>query len=403
VYDLASTTPTVPLATLRDPNPGTSGFGFAVAVSGDLVVASGTESAHVFDLGSATPTVPVATLNNPSPGPNEFFGRSVAVSGNIVVAGAYQDNTGAEAAGSAYIYDLGSPTPTLPVVTLHNPTPASVDHFGFSVGISGNFVIVGAYRDGTGAPGAGSAYVYDLDSTVPTVPVFTLNNPSPDVADFFGISVGISGHRVVMGAGRDGLYDIGSAYVYDLGSATPTVPVATLDTPNPNYQVYFGSAVAVSGDRVVVGAFQDNTLNTAEGAAYVFSAATRIESWRLTNFGNIENSGAGADTSDFDHDGLINMIEFATHRDPAGFDGTVGALSRESEVLEFTYERANAAVLDGFVFVVEWSKSLEAETWSSAGVDEIVVDDDGTLQEILATIPLADVRSSFVRLRVSAP
>ena len=229
------------------PNPSpTAGdeFGHSVAISGSRVVGGADRddtgeieagSASVYVLSSGTPTVPVATLNNPGPTAGDYFGWSVAISGTRVVVGAREDDTGASAAGSAYVYNLSSGTPTVPVATLNNPGPAVQDYFGFSVAISGTRVVVGAREDDTGTGDAGSAYVYDLSSGTPTVPVAMLNNPGPAVSDNFGWSVAISGTRVVVGAYRDdtGASDAGSAYVYDLSSATPTVPMATLNNPGP--------------------------------------------------------------------------------------------------------------------------------------------------------------------------
>jgi len=273
VYDLASGTPTVPVATLNNPNPNAfNGFGWSVAIFGTRVVVGDAGSVHVYDLASTTPTVPVATLNNPSLDEYNYFGQSVAISGTRVVVGAYGDDTGATDAGSAYVYDLGSGAPTVPVATLNNPGPDEYDNFGFSVAISGTRVVVGAYGDDTGATDAGSAYVYDLGSGTPTIPMATLNNPSPDGYDNFGFSVAISGTRVVVGAYWDntGATDAGSAYVYDLGSGTPTVPVATLNNPGPAADDYFGQSVAISGTWVVVGAPYDNTGATDAGSAYVY-------------------------------------------------------------------------------------------------------------------------------------
>ena len=93
--------------------------------------------------------------------------------------------------GRAYVYDLSSATPTVPVLTLNNPTPLREDQFGISVGISGTLVVIGTYGDDdSGAVDAGSAYVYDLTNATPGVPVFTLNNPTPAISDLFGYSVG---------------------------------------------------------------------------------------------------------------------------------------------------------------------------------------------------------------------
>jgi FG-GAP repeat len=143
-------------------------------------------SAYVYDLGSMTLTTPIAILNNPTPANSDYFGTSVAVSGNYVVVGAHQDDTGATDAGSVFVYNLESMTSTTPIATLNNPTPAISDYFGYSVSVSGNIVVVGAWQDDMGAIDAGTAYVYDLNSITPTTPIATLNNPTPATGENFG-------------------------------------------------------------------------------------------------------------------------------------------------------------------------------------------------------------------------
>ncbi len=282
VYDLAGAAPTVPVATLNNPSPAESDwFGWSVAISSTRVVvgayaddtgASNAGSAYVYDLAGSTPTVPVATLNNPGPASNDRFGYSVAISGTRVVVGAYQDDMGASDAGSAYVYDVGGATPTVPVATLNNPSAAALDYFGWSVALSGSRAMVGAIFDDTGTTNTGSAYVYDLASGTPTVPVVTLNNPGPASDDRFGWSVAVSGTRLVAGAVFDdtGADNAGSAYVYDLAGATPVVPVATLNHPSPAIGDEFGTSVAISGIWMVVGAYQDDTGATNAGSAYVY-------------------------------------------------------------------------------------------------------------------------------------
>jgi hypothetical protein len=219
--------------------------------------------------------VPVATLNKPGAAAFDRFGNSVAISATRVVVGAPGDDTGTAGAGSAYIYDLSGGMPTVPVATLNNPGPAQNDLFGSSVAISGTRVVVGAYQDDTGATDAGSAYVYNLNSPMPTVPVATLNNPSPASSDFFGTSVAISGTRVVVGAPDDdtGGFNAGSAYVYDLSTGTPTVPAAILNNPGPASFDFFGLAVAIDGLSAVIGAPFDDSAQANKGSAYVYAPA----------------------------------------------------------------------------------------------------------------------------------
>ena len=107
---------------------------------------------------------------------------------------ASRDDTGATDAGSAYVFD--AVTGGL-LHTLNNPTPAMDDGFGgYSVAISGNTIVVGAWRDDTGATDAGSAFVFDATSGDL---LDTLNNPTPRDYDIFG-SVSISGNTIVVGA-----------------------------------------------------------------------------------------------------------------------------------------------------------------------------------------------------------
>lgn len=278
IYDLTTGTPSTPVRTLFNPGPASDYFGCAVSISGTRVVAGAYRTdvtgindagaAYVYDLASGTPTTPIAVLLDPTPADGDKFGLSVSISGSKVVVGAYQDDTGAGNAGSIYVYDMDSGTPTTPL-TINNPSPASQDIFGFNVSISGNLVVAGAHQDDTGATDAGTAYVFDLTSLTPEVPVRAINNPAPGNADHFGFAVAISGNRVAVGAPMDeaGAADAGSAYAYDLSSASPTLPTAVL---SPAGAIHFGSSIAMSDAFAVVGAPHDNTAGSDSGAVYVY-------------------------------------------------------------------------------------------------------------------------------------
>ena len=287
IYDLSSITPNVPVTTLNNPTPAAGdSFGGSVAISGTRVVvgahmddtgATDSGSAYVYDLTRGIPSIPIATLNNPGPAVGDRFGGSVAIFGRRVVVGAHQDDTGGTDAGAAYVYDLGSATPAAPVITLNNPGPAASDQFGISVGIFETRVDVGAHRDDTNAQDSGSVYVYNLDSAIPTTPALTLNNPEPEAGDGFGYSVAIAGSKIVGGANLDDAAPIqgaGSAYMYDVSSETPMVPLVTLRNPSPAPNDNFGSSVAFDGGMVAVGAPLDNSPQADKGSVYVFGPAS---------------------------------------------------------------------------------------------------------------------------------
>ena len=283
VYNLASATPRSHVFALDNPTPKMIDvFGWSVGISGSKVVvgaygddtgSSDAGAAYVFNLAGGQPGASVLTFTNPQPSLGALFGYTVAISSNRVIAGAPFDDTGATDAGIAYAYDLSRAIPGVPALTLTNPSPAASDNFGRAVAISGTRIIVGAHRDDTGATGAGVAYIYDMASAQPGVPVFILTNPSPAASDLFGIAVAINGATAIVGAQADdtGAINAGTAYVYKLLGPTPALPVLTLTNPYPAAGDFFGHAVGVSDDLVVVGAHRSDLKATDAGLAYVYA------------------------------------------------------------------------------------------------------------------------------------
>lgn len=84
----------------------------------------------------------------------------MAISGTRGVIGAADDDTGADGAGSVYVYDLASATPANPTTTLINPSVGTGDSFGNSIAFDGAITVVGAPNNDTTAQGRGAAYVF---------------------------------------------------------------------------------------------------------------------------------------------------------------------------------------------------------------------------------------------------
>ena len=120
---------------------------------------------------SAQPTLlpyltPIQTYNNPNAygtSDGDYFGYSVSVDGNYVVVGAYcEDDAGGTYSGKAYIFDV---TTGSLLHILNNPNAydtSDYDLFGYSVAISGNRVVVGAYQEDYLGSDSGSVYVYQI-------------------------------------------------------------------------------------------------------------------------------------------------------------------------------------------------------------------------------------------------
>ena len=104
------------------------------------------------------------------------------------------------------------------------------------------------------------------------MPAVTFRNPGPARNDNFGYSVAISGTRVVVGTYLDdtGAPDAGIAYLYDVSAATPEAPVATLSKTTHGFDDRFGRSVAIDGKTIVVGTPNDDTTREDKGAVYVF-------------------------------------------------------------------------------------------------------------------------------------
>ena len=291
------------LYTLNNPNAYSTStqdfFGNSVAISGDRAIvgayleddAGGTSSGKAYIYNVTTGAL-VHTLNNPNAyntSNNDYFGRSVAISGNYAVVGAYlEDDAGGTSSGKAYIFNI---TTGALVYTLDDPNAyggSFEDFFGNSVAVSGDYAIVGASsEDDAGGTGSGKAYIYNATTGAL---VHTLTNPNAygtSVADSFGYSVAISGDRAIVSAHQEsdaGGTDSGKAYIFNV---TTGALVYTLDNPNAydtSNNDRFGNSVAISGDRAIVGAYgEDDAGGTGSGKAYIFNVTTGALVHTITN------------------------------------------------------------------------------------------------------------------------
>lgn len=285
-YDLSSGTPSVPMAVLSDVTPAVDDlFGMSLALSGAIVAvgahldddgALNSGSVYCFNLSSVTPGVAFASIDNPGPASGDEFGRAVALSGSRLLVGASGDQTGANDAGSAYVFEILSGTPEIPVASLNNPSPSSTDEFGDAVAISGSLVVVGSSRDDKGADNAGSVAIFNLGSTAPEIPVLLIDNPSPNRTDYFGGAVAASGDVIAVSAKQDdaGATNAGTVYLYNIAAPLPGIPVRVIPNPAPQAQDEFGNSLAMSGDLLVVGALKNNTVADDAGSVYVFNLAS---------------------------------------------------------------------------------------------------------------------------------
>ncbi|MFO1441521.1 MAG: fibronectin type III domain-containing protein [Verrucomicrobiaceae bacterium] len=148
-----------------------------------------------------------------------------------------------------------------------------------------------------------------------------------------------------------------------------------------------------------------NSRGTSYGDDVTFTTAappyTPQQSWRQQYFGTTSNAGNAADDFDYDKDGLMNLMEWACNLNPTTSSTLNTSVIPAGSVFEYHYPRSTAAVNAGAVFSVEWSDTLTS--WSASGVTQQVLSDNGTVQQMKATIPAGTSGHRFVRLSVTAP
>ena len=193
------------------------------------------------------------------------FGWSVAISGNTAIAGAYGNDDSGNNSGSAYIFIKdGGIWNEQAKLTPSDATPFKI--FGYSVAISGDTAVVGAHGDAN----SGSAYVF-VRSGTNWSQQGKLIADNLDINDQFGYTVAVSGDTAIIGArlDDDGGLDSGSAYVF-IRNGTSWSQQAKLTANDAAAGDWFAYLVAVNGDTAVIGAPFDDDGHTDSGSAYVF-------------------------------------------------------------------------------------------------------------------------------------
>ena len=223
----------------------------------------------------------VAKLTASDGAADDYFGESVAVSGDMVVIGANLADVGVNNnQGAAYVFyrDQGGADAWGQMAKLTAVDGVAGDRFGWSVSVDGDTAIVGAALASVDSnAGQGAAYVFYRDQGGPDAwgQVTKLTPADGAVADLFGSSVSVSGDMAVVGARQA---DIGSssnqgaAYVFfrDQGGADAWGQMAKLTSADGAEDDVFGQSVSISGDTVIVGAHRDDDNGDRSGSAYLF-------------------------------------------------------------------------------------------------------------------------------------
>ncbi|MEO6720064.1 MAG: FG-GAP repeat protein [Ferruginibacter sp.] len=199
------------------------------------------------------------------------FGTSVSISGNYAIVGANLDDVGANTdQGSVSIYQYNGATWVL-MQKITDATGEADAYFGTSVSISGNYAVVGAYGDDEVITDQGSASIYQYNGAAW---VFMQKKTGFGVSNY-GYSVSISGSYVIVGAfkatvGPYSSQGLASMYHYD---GANWVWLQDLTDPNGAASDNFGVSVSISGDYAMVGAYSDDVFRSPP-TAFNFGSAS---------------------------------------------------------------------------------------------------------------------------------
>ncbi len=253
-----------------------SRFGYSVAIDGDHAIVGAysddvykrpnSGSVYIFfRVGSEwRQRAKFVTINRSI----DRFGYSVAISGNTAIVGAYLDD-GIEYnfSGSAYIYILNG-NRWIQQAKIKASDTALNDNFGYSVAIDGDYAIVGAYLNDAIGVDSGSAYIFKRSgSSWSEQAKLTASDGSANAG--FGWSVAIDSNAVIVGACAQN-----SAYIFSRNGSSWSQQ-AKLTASDRTAGDNFGCSVAIDNNTVIVGAKRDNDnrefLSLNRGSAYIFT------------------------------------------------------------------------------------------------------------------------------------
>ncbi len=206
-------------------------------------------------------------LTPADPEPEDRFGRSVSVSGDVAVIGAYRSDDAGSESGAAYVYRFDGAS-WIQEQKLTASDAAVGDRFGCGVSIRGDVAAIGAYRDGDLEQG--SAYVFRFDG-VRWNQEQKLTADQPTAYDYYGFCVSTDGDRVAVGCecDDDRGVDSGSAFLYRYNGLTWLLE-SKLRSADGASEDYLGHYVSLRVDACIVGAYGDDGAGSQSGSAYIF-------------------------------------------------------------------------------------------------------------------------------------
>ncbi|HWN66512.1 MAG TPA: hypothetical protein VNM90_02670 [Haliangium sp.] len=299
---------------------------WVVALAAVAPAAGCSQIIGIEDLPAVEELAPVARSEAADARVRVRFGYSVSVSGMLMAVGAPDDASadtgiggdpagdGAEGSGAVYVFRHVDGAWVEEAYIKASNTGAHA-HFGESVSIAGDILVVGAPYEDSGATGIGGDQTGDGAQDSGAVYVFRRSGgswaqeayvkaSSSGVQGHFGWSVSVSepASGKVFAVGAPDLDGSGAAYVYRR-SGSSWVEEAVLEAPGAGEADRFGDSVSIAGDTLAVGASGEDSAATGidgdedddqasdSGAVYVFQRSG--SAWVRDAYVKASNTGAG--------------------------------------------------------------------------------------------------------------
>lgn len=225
---------------------------------------------------AAAATAPVRAqkqlLAAPMRGAGDLFGQAIAADRDFAVVGAPARSVVAARAGAFYLLQRVDEVWSV-IATHEEPVTAVVDRdLGFSLAIGDELLAAGA----PGYSSIGVVYVYTYTMATGWVTETTVASPEPTAYSRFGTAVGVSQGQLLVGETPTALPAmtdtvIGKTYVYD--AAQNWAVTQTLTPQDSQMGDRFGYAIAVDGDTAVIAA---PGKESGRGAVYVFTRSAGV-------------------------------------------------------------------------------------------------------------------------------
>jgi hypothetical protein len=241
-----------------------AGFGRRIAMDGDRIVAQevqgspGAGRGFVVlrgDLGGAGAWGEEGQLLDPGNGSPYLFGDSIAIDGDVVVAGSPGEFTAGPGTGAAHVFQFDG-TAWNKVKKLAPLSLAPSDYFGSAVAIGGEVIAVGAPRDDNASgTDAGSVHVFHRDGGGPDNwgHVAELFSPTGAAGQLFGSAVAAD-ELLVVAATPSNIQPFAQLFELGAGGAGVWGHLLALQDPASQPLSEFGESMAVCGDTVMIGA-----------------------------------------------------------------------------------------------------------------------------------------------------